>query len=124
MVITLTPGAITVGFILPSLNGPVPLNMATLSSQSVAPTVITFTPSPGDSTQPRQTDDATSIKRRSLSSRFPAATQTTAPESTALSDAIDMGGFVSPRLSPPRLMLKTSASLSRAHSMPAIMSEI
>ena len=56
--------------------------------------------------------------------RLPAATHTTAPASTALSAAMVTGGLVSPKFIPPRLRLRTFALLSRAHSIPAMMSDI
>ena len=54
-----TPGATTSGLIRSSLVGPEPEKLAMWPFASVAPTVMTFTPSPGESIKPggRRQDD-------------------------------------------------------------------
>nr|QNO45091.1 hypothetical protein KNJBMNFM_00002 [Methanosarcinales archaeon ANME-2c ERB4] len=114
--VTSTPTAQTSGLILPSVVGPLEEKDAESRQSVIAPTVITFPADAGILIVPLSDPS------------FPAATQTTIPESTARSHAISIGDVPSPFTSLPQLIESISmpyTSFSAMHhSIPAIQSEV
>src|SRR3989338_2220662 len=108
-----TPGATISGLVLPSLVGPLLLNVAIFLLSSTAPTVNAPFEQPGDAIVPAS------------GPLFPAATITTTPLLTILLTARDIASLPSQGvILAPRLKLTISAPLSADHSRPLIISEL